>query len=251
MSENQLIEVRRLPVIIAKIDEIGSLIDTKIQQAENLVVTSESRQTIKKIKAELNKEKETYEEIRKNIKRQILKPFEDVEMRFKSEITTKFEQAYTILNNKVKAFDDIELSEKEREVREYFSECLKSNNIDFVTYEQSGINVTLSNTDKALKMQAKAFVDKIANDLKLIETQANKVEILVEYKKSLDISSAVIIVTQRNKAIEAELTKAQAMPVLPEKPLFSHLYKLYLLQPKKLKRKNIRLIFRLRIQKRN
>lgn len=60
--------------------------------------------------------------------------------------------------------------------------------IDFVTFEQANIGITLSASLKSLKEQAKNFADRISDDLMLIQTQENKAEILVEYKNTLNVS---------------------------------------------------------------
>ena len=93
---------------------------------------------------------------------------------------------------------------KAAEVKAYFDEYLECKNIDFVTFEQANINITLSASLKSLKEQAKAFIDRIDDDLALIDTQEHKAEILVEYKKTLNASAAVTGVNARFKAIEDE-----------------------------------------------
>ena len=62
---------------------------------------------------------------------------------------------------------------------------------------------------KSLKEQAKYFIDKVADDLKLIETQEHKAEILVEYKQTLNVSNAITTVANRFKAIEEEKVRQQ------------------------------------------
>lgn len=62
---------------------------------------------------------------------------------------------------------------------------------------------------KSLKEQAKQFIDKIVDDLKLIETQEHKAEILVEYKQTLNVAQAITTVTNRFKAIEEEKAKQE------------------------------------------
>ena len=98
---------------------------------------------------------------------------------------------------------------KEQEIRDYFEEYKTANNIGFITYGQARINVTLSASMKSLKEQAKQFIDKIVDDLKLIETQEHKTEILVEYKQTLNVSQAITSVTNRFKAIEEEKKKIE------------------------------------------
>lgn len=100
---------------------------------------------------------------------------------------------------------------KEQEIKDYFEEYRKANNIDFITYEQTKINVTLSASMKSLKEQAKSFIDKITDDLKLIETQEHKAEILVEYKQTLNVSNAITTVSNRFKAIEEEKKKQEEL----------------------------------------
>ena len=55
-----------------------------------------------------------------------------------------------------------------------------------------------------MKEKAKAFIDRICDDLNLIETQEHKDEILYEYKRFLNVSLAITTVATRYKAIEAE-----------------------------------------------
>ena len=73
-----------------------------------------------------------------------------------------------------------------------------------MNYENAGINVTLSASIKSLKEQAKSFIDRITDDLALIDTQEHKAEIMVEYKKTLNCSQAITTVTSRLKAIEEQ-----------------------------------------------
>ena len=71
----------------------------------------------------------------------------------------------------------------------------------------------MSTSPKSLKEQVRAFIDRIADDLALIETQENKEEILVEYKRTLNCSAAITEVVARHKAIEdekARQTEAEA-----------------------------------------
>ena len=76
--------------------------------------------------------------------------------------------------------------------------------IDFISFERLGLKITLSVSEKKLKEQVNNIVERVATDLKAIEIQENKEEILVEYKKSLNVSEAVSIVDARHKAIQAE-----------------------------------------------
>ena len=204
-----LIEVKQLPVIEEQLRSVSTVIDERVKNATSLVCTEESVKTIKEIRAELNKDYKEFESKRKLVKEQVLKPYNDFENVYKECISDKFRNADIILKGKIDNVENELKSKKEKEIKEYFEEYKTANNIGFITYGQARINVTLSASMKSLKEQAKQFIDKIVDDLKLIETQEHKTEILVEYKQTLNVSQAITSVTNRFKAIEEEKKKEE------------------------------------------
>lgn len=208
-----LIEVKQLPVIEEQLRSVSKVIEERVKNATNLVCTEESVKTIKEIRAELNKDYKEFEAKRKLVKEQVLKPYNDFENVYKECISDKFKNADLILKGKIDNVENELKAKKEQEVKDYFEEYKTANNIDFITYGQAKINVTLSASMKGLKEQAKSFIDKISEDLKLIETQEHKAEILVEYKETLNVSNAIMTVTNRFKAIEEEKKKEEEQKV--------------------------------------
>ena len=204
-----LIEVKQLPVIEEQLRSVSTVIDERVKNATSLVCTEESVKTIKEIRAELNKDYKEFESKRKLVKEQVLKPYNDFENVYKECISDKFRNADIILKGKIDNVENELKSKKEKEIKDYFEEYKTANNIGFITYGQARINVTLSASMKSLKEQAKQFIDKIVDDLKLIETQEHKTEILVEYKQTLNVSQAITSVTNRFKAIEEEKKKIE------------------------------------------
>ena len=90
---------------------------------------------------------------------------------------------------------------KNQQLKKYFNEYKESNHIDFINYEQANINITLNNSLKSLKKEVTDFIDKVVNDLELINEEEYKVEILVDYKKSLNVADSILGVKRRNTAI--------------------------------------------------
>ena len=208
---NELIIVKQLPQIEEHLKERSEEIEKKVENAKSLVCTEENVKTIKEVRAELNKEFKEVETQRKMVKEQILAPYTKFEEIYKTYISDKYKSADIDLKNKIDTIENELKKQKEQEIKEYFEEYKQANNIDFITYEQAKINVTLSASKKSLKEQAKAFIDKIVDDLRLIETQEHKAEILVEYKNDLNVSKAIITVTNRFKAIEEEKKKQEEL----------------------------------------
>ena len=206
-----LIVVKQLPQIEEHLKELSLDVDKKVENAKNLVCTEENVTTIKQVRASLNKEFKEVENQRKIVKEQILAPYMQFEEIYKMYISDKYKSADNDLKAKIDSTENELKNIKEQEIKDYFEEYKKANNIDFVTYLQARINVTLSASRKSLKEQAKQFIDKIVDDLKLIDTQEHKTEILVEYKQSLNVSQAITSVTNRFKAIEEEKKRQEEL----------------------------------------
>ncbi len=199
-----LIIIKQLPIIEEQLKAMSIEIDEKVEFAKSLVCTEDTVKEIKKTRAELNSDFKNLEEKRKEVKMAVLQPYNDFEATYKMYVSDKFNTADKDLKTKI---DDVEgqlKSDKSQEIKEFFEEYRLSNNIDFVNYENAGINVTLSASMKSLKEQAKSFIDRITDDLALIDTQEHKAEIMVEYQKTLNCSQAITTVTSRLKAIEEQ-----------------------------------------------
>lgn len=202
MSNNELIVIEQLPVIKEQLKLASAEVDKKVEEAMALVCTEDNVKIIKELRASLNKEAKEFEDKRKQVKSEVLKPYEEFEKVYKEHIIDKFKKADADLKEKIDSVENELKKKKEIELLNYFNEYLNEKKIDFVTIKQANINVTLSASMKSLKEQAKNFIDKIVDDLKLIETQEHKEEILYEYKRTLNISQSIMTVTERHKVLE-------------------------------------------------
>ena len=206
---NELIVVKQLPIIQERLKELSTEIDKKVENVKSLICTEETVKEVKQVRADMNKEFKDLEVQRKLVKEQVLAPYMQFEDIYKQYVSDKYKNADIELKNKVDSIENELKTKKEQEIKDYFEEYKIANNIDFITYGQARINVTLSASIKSLKEQAKQFIDKIVDDLKLIETQEHKTEILVEYKQTLNVAQAITSVTNRFKAIEEEKKKIE------------------------------------------
>ena len=200
----EIIVVKQLPVIVEQLAQVKEQVIQRVELTTSLVCTDDTVKEVKKARAELNNEFKSWEEKRKEVKNAVMTPYEKFEAVYKDCISDTYKKADAELKDKINAVEN-ELKEKKLlETKEYFEEYAQSTGIDFVKFEQAGINITLGASKKSLKEQAKNYIDKIVDDLKLIDTQEYKTEILVEYKRTLNASAAIMSVTERMKAIEAE-----------------------------------------------
>jgi len=201
MNSNSIV-VKQLPIIEEQLQEIKAEVKNRVDQALSLVCTEETVKDVKAVRAALNKELLEWEDKRKEVKNAVMSPYEAFETIYKDCISDTYRKADVELKKKIADVEDGLREQKKSKVKEYFDEYLQSKDIDFITFENAKINVTLSATLKSLKEQAKTFIDRIGDDLNLIDTQEHKDEILYEYKQSLNVSLAITSVSNRYKALE-------------------------------------------------
>ncbi len=213
---NEMIVIEQLPVIREKLEAMKTDITERTAAALALDCTEETVKAVKKARAELNSEFKFWEGRRSDVKRAIMTPYEQFEAAYDECIRNVYKSADTELKEKINSVENELKSRKETEIRSFFEEYCLSKNINIVTYEQAGINITLSASMKSLKEQARQFIDRISDDLKIIATYEFAPEIMVEYKNTLNISQSITSVINRHKAIEAEKT-AEEERVLRER----------------------------------
>ena len=149
-----LIIVKQLPQIEEHLKELSIDVDKKVEYAKSLICTDENIKTIKQVRADLNKEFKGVEQQRKLVKEQILAPYMKFEDVYKQYISDKYKSADSDLKTKIDLTENEFKAKKEQEIKDYFEEYKIANNIDFITYGQARINVTLSASMKSLKEQA-------------------------------------------------------------------------------------------------
>lgn len=202
---DKLIVVQQLPIITERLHLLAGKIDAQVAAAQSLVCTEETVKEVKKVRTELRNQFKELEDQRKTVKQAVEAPYMEFEATYKDLVTNKFNAADATLKGKIDAVEYDLRQEKELAVAAYFDEYAASKQIDFLNFCDSGPNVTLSASEKSLKEQAKAFIDKVASDIEMISTQEFKDEIMVEFKNNgYDGSAAICRVIGRHKQIEAQ-----------------------------------------------
>lgn len=209
---NDLIVVRQLPVIEEQLRIVQANIESRVSEVLSLACTEDTYKEVKRARSELSKEYAELERRRKEVKASILAPYEQFESVYKQCAGDIYTAADTKLKARINEVENGLKQQKASEVEAYFAEYRTSLGIseDFIGFAASGIKVTLSDSRRALKEKAKAFLDGISGDLALIATQEHKDEILVEYRKTLNVSQAVTTVADRHRAMEDERRRREA-----------------------------------------
>lgn len=200
--------IKSVGEIESNMKEVRLYVEDLNNYYKNVMFTEDTMKQAKDEKSNVNKFKKQVADYRKNIVEEYNKPIKAFEDTAK-ETEKLLADTYNTINKQVANYEEKQKQEKEKEIRQYFEEYRIANNIDFITYERTGIKVTLSASMKNLMDQAKNFIDKVTDDLRLIEAQQHKEEILVEYKQTLNVSHAITTVVNRFEAIEEEKRKQE------------------------------------------
>jgi len=199
---NELIILEQLPIIKAKLEQVSTQIKEKVDNATSLVVNEDTVKEVKKVRAELNKEFSELEIQRKQVKQAIMSKYDEFEEIYKDKVANLYKEADSTLKEKIDTIENELKDEKENELIDFFEEHQKANHLEgLVDYGDIGINVTISASMKSLKEQIKAFCEKVANDIKAMQTDEYSDEIWLEYKfsKLFDYAKAKTIVVERHR----------------------------------------------------
>ena len=227
LNVNEIVKVESLGVIKQQLDKVEIFIDEKIKNIPetlekikkmSFVEQEDEKNDIKKYQQYLSKIQKELEDKRKEIKEEINKPYKEFEEYYKNGVYLKLDNSIKQIKEVVNEIGTLQKDEKECELREFAEQHIIANNIqDIVTFEDIGLNITLSASIKSLKEQILYKIEKIVNDIKLIEQEEYKEELLIEYKKNnFDYVDSKIIVNERHRKIE-ELKKQQEVKLEQEK----------------------------------
>lgn len=213
MNDVSVLQVVQIPVIQQNLLAVKEQVVARVEAVKNMAVTDENRKQAKDIRAELNKERAAFDEQLKQVKAVVMKPYDELVATYKECITIPYSEADEALKTSIAEIEDSIKAEKRKDVETYFYEYAEAVHIDFVKFENVGLNISLSASVKSLKKQVKEYLDRVANEIESLLSMENKEELFAEYKRNgYNLALAITTVDDRHKRIESEKQKvAEAM----------------------------------------
>lgn len=200
----QVIELQQLPIIVERLHSVKADIEQRTADALSLVCTEQTYKSVKDARAQLTKEFKEYEAQRIAVKEKILEPYTEFEKVYRECVTVPFQTADTELKRKITDVTSCIVAQKTDVVQEYYNELVAAAGIDWMDDLTYRPKVNMSDSVTALKKQAKAFVDGIVSDVTAIDAMESSAEVMVEYRKNLDLPTAIKVVDNRHKALEEQ-----------------------------------------------
>ena len=246
INVNEIVKIESMAVIKSQLDKVEAFIDEKtkdipkvIQRVKKMsfIEQEDEKKDIKKYQQYLSNLQKQLEDKRKEIKKEINKPYEEFNEYYTNGVFTKLDNGIKQIKEVVNEIEDLQKDEKRLELYDFAMEYFAANNIqDIVTFDDIGLNITISASMSSLKDQIINYCEKVKQDLELIKMEEYRDEILYEYKKNHNFAESKLIVVTRNqeikriaeevqeikkqeeehKKVEQKVEEALEMPEIPE-----------------------------------
>lgn len=205
---NELIRVVALPVIEEQLRTLKDRWEQRAAEAESMVCTEDTVRAVKAFRAEMRREFDEVEALRKAAKQAVMESYNQFEAVYKECVTAAFQRADNACSRKVSEVEEDMKQRCEDGLRDYFSELCAVHHLDWLTYERAGVKVDMASakakTPKKLREQLAAFVTGVAESVERINTLEDAGEIMVEYQKTLDAAGAICTVKDRHQRIKEQ-----------------------------------------------
>ncbi len=198
-------------------EELKEEITKKSSDYLNLVYSDDQIKDAKQDRANLRKLVTAIENKRKEIKKEIMVPYDDFAEKEK-ELVGIINEAITNIDTQVKGYEEGLRSEKLAKVKEIYKECIGDldRTVPFdKIFKESWLNV--STTLKSIKEEIITIREKIDGDLKIINTENTPYvyEMKEEYLKDFDLMAAMtkkqqLEETAQKKALYEEQKRKEA-----------------------------------------
>lgn len=200
---NEIVKIEQMPKVFSQLEKIGAFIDEKTKGLDKLECTEENKQIVKKRRTEINNALKILEDKRKEIKTSLLEPYETFNEKYEYECKSKLQNASDLLKEKIDTIEDEQKKAKEEELLLFFVEWQKNYHLDFVKFDDMKLNITITASIKSLKEEIKDKLEKIHNDIEIINNEDNKDELLLEYRNNgYDYQKAKLTLIERKKQLE-------------------------------------------------
>lgn len=201
---NEIVKIEQMPIVFSQLEKIGSFIAEKTKDLDKLECTEENKVEVKNRRTEINNTLKILEDKRKEIKNKLLEPYNIFNEKYEQECKGQLEDASNLLKDKIDTIEIQQKQEKENTLREFFKQYQENYHLEnIVEFEDVGLNITLSASEKSLKEQIMDYCIKISTDIKIIENSDNSDELMYEYNKNgHDYQKAVLALIEKEKQLE-------------------------------------------------
>lgn len=212
--DEKLMVVTQLPQFQENLHAIKATLEARSKDALALAATEENLPALKKERAELNKIRKELDAQWKAVYQQAMAPIEAFKAVYKECVPDVLGPTDEALKERIDAITADKKSPCEQDLRDYFAELCAAEHIDWLTFEQCGVTVDMASakqkTPKRLMERIRERVTGVSKAVAAIETMEYSDELLVEFKRLLNLPLAISTVQERHQAIQREAEAKEA-----------------------------------------
>lgn len=235
MSKKDLIlnETRVIkPFQIAKIDHnIDSIVEEINNEIANLnigtmEVSEENKQTLKDVRAGLNKKLALFESERKKVKEFILKPYSDFEEDYKNKLKTVIEKAINEVDLKVKTIETGQKDQFKQYAEDYWNKKMLATPIEYGNkFEDLDLKISLTINNKKIREAIDFHFEKMTSAALIIKNHplSVRLRVIFENEARYDIGLALTKLEEKlskereyQAAVVNEIPKEMFVTKVPE-----------------------------------
>lgn len=185
-----------------------SLKKEAIQLAEHITsieVTDDNIKQSKKLLAAINNRIKELEQQRITIKKVILEPYDEFEIKVKDIVST-VKEADNHVRAQVKQLEEIERQNKEKQIEDLFTKRKKHYKVvdqlvDFFSFLQPR-HLNKTTTIEAVEKEMIDFFERVQADIDVISTMDRSEIILRHYVETLDVTRALVLANEEKRRDE-------------------------------------------------
>lgn len=210
MNELKLNIVQNPGVVELNFDELERGLDAKLAEYTGAVFTEETKDIAKGEVASLRKLKKSFDDARKNVKKEWMKPYDDFEKQMK-KLIEKIDGPITLIDSQIKDFEEKRRSEKKKKISALY-EGIIGDMKDYLPlvkiYNPKWENATT--TIKSIREDIEQLVRSSAQAVDTLQGMRSdaREEAISIYKKTLDLSQALAYIN-RYEQQRAEIMKRE------------------------------------------
>lgn len=208
---DELMRLSQLPQIEERLRDVKAEWEATAAEKMSLVCTADTVQSVKNARAEMTKQFNALEKQRMAVKNQYMERWNAFEATYKECITEPYRRADSDLKRKIDETEGAIKAECEERCVEHFHELCAVHGVDFVSWQQLNIKIDLTSakqkTPRKLLDAINEKVDAIADGMDRIDREsdpADRDDIMAEYKRCLDVGTAILRVQDRKNRLAAE-----------------------------------------------
>lgn len=175
------------------------------ERVSQVEVTEDNVKESKKLLASVNNEMKNINQRRIGIKKELLKPYSEMEAKIK-DVESIINEANSIVKSQIDEIAEQERQEKYREIETLFNRRVKHyvtiNELfepdDFIQNKHLNKSTSISKVESEMI----EWLENVKRDIDTIVNMTDSEDILVEYVDTVNLSTAIHVIQQRKKATE-------------------------------------------------